>query len=30
MTLPSSIRNREYQKFVEDAAGNVAIRVIPN
>jgi len=28
MTLPYSIQDREYQKFVEDAAGDVAIRVL--
>lgn len=28
MTLPGSIHDREYQKFVEDASGDVAIRVL--
>lgn len=28
MSLPNSIQDREYQKFVEDVAGKVAIRVL--
>lgn len=30
MTLPEQVGDREYQKFVEDADGNVAIRIGPN
>jgi hypothetical protein len=29
LSLPKQIADREYQKFVEDLAGNVAIRVAP-
>jgi len=29
MALPSSIRDREKQKFIESTLGNVAVRVVP-
>jgi hypothetical protein len=29
MTLPENMGDREYEKFVEDAAGNVAVRQGP-
>ena len=30
MTLPTHISDREFQKFVEDADGKVAVRQAPN
>ncbi len=30
MALPKEVGDREYQKFVEDADGNVAVRIGPN